>query len=98
MADWHAWPDRPAQGEYRQGTLRQQLRWLPRNQGSAERELGRRDIGPKLTDSEKYAIIEYLKDADYNNYPTERRKEPAKVVCAEKPDWARSAQSEQGRR
>jgi len=48
-------------------------------------------IGPRLSDAEKYAIIEFLKAADYENYPRESRKEPEKVACASTPDWALTA-------
>ncbi|MEO8668370.1 MAG: di-heme-cytochrome C peroxidase [Bauldia sp.] len=45
-------------------------------------------IGPKLSDDDKYAIIEFLKSATYDNYPSEKRDTPAKVACADNPDWA----------
>lgn len=50
-------------------------------------------IGRKLSDEEKYAIIEYLKAADYETYPTETRSEPVKVACSNQPNWARTVQN-----
>jgi hypothetical protein len=48
-------------------------------------------IGPKLSDDDKYAIIEFLKSATYDNYPREKRDAPAKVACEDNPDWALEA-------
>lgn len=45
-------------------------------------------IGPKLSDDQKYAIIEYLKTADYDNYPSEKLDKPAQVACGDTPNWA----------
>jgi hypothetical protein len=46
-------------------------------------------IGPKLSDDEKYALIEYLKSATYENYPkTKVAKEQPLPRAADK-DWAR---------
>jgi hypothetical protein len=45
-------------------------------------------IGPKLSGAEKYAIIEFLKSATYDNYPREKRDSPAKVACEDNPNWA----------
>lgn len=50
-------------------------------------------IGPKLTDPQKYAIIEYLKAATYDDYPAEPRAQPDKVACADEPDWARGTKT-----
>jgi hypothetical protein len=44
-------------------------------------------IGPKLREDEKYAIIEYLKAASYDNYPSERRNVGAALPCQEDKDW-----------
>jgi hypothetical protein len=46
-------------------------------------------IGPKLSDDEKYAIIEYLKAANYDNYPTEKRAKEEALPCQDDNDWAR---------
>lgn len=48
-------------------------------------------IGRALSDDEKYAIIEFLKAANYENYPSEARETPAAVACADEPDWALKA-------
>lgn len=45
-------------------------------------------IGPKLSDDEKYAIIEYLKSATYENYPVTKMEHPRPLPCADEPDWA----------
>ncbi|GAA0637086.1 di-heme-cytochrome C peroxidase [Brevundimonas lenta] len=50
-------------------------------------------IGPRLNDDQKFAIIEFLKAATYDNYPTESRAVPGKVACADPPDWARQARA-----
>jgi hypothetical protein len=48
-------------------------------------------IGPKLSDDEKYAIIEYLKAANYDNYPTEKRAKEEALPCQDEKDWALKA-------
>ena len=48
-------------------------------------------IGPKLSEDEKYAIIEYLKAADYDTYPRETRTAEHAVPCQDDPDWALKA-------
>jgi hypothetical protein len=48
-------------------------------------------IGRALSDDEKYALIEYLKAATYENYPSEPRATPAKVACQDRQDWALSS-------
>lgn len=45
-------------------------------------------IGRKLSDEEKYAIIEYLKSANYDNYPTKPRDTAATMPCQDEQDWA----------
>jgi hypothetical protein len=45
-------------------------------------------IGRKLSEDEKFALIEYLKAADYDNYPSEPRATEATVACWDQPDWA----------
>lgn len=45
-------------------------------------------IGPKLADADKYAIIEYLKAATYDNYPSEKRDYEATMPCQNDRDWA----------
>jgi mono/diheme cytochrome c family protein len=45
-------------------------------------------IGPRLTDNEKYAIIEYLKAATYEDYPSEKRAIPAAMPCEHDKEWA----------
>ena len=45
-------------------------------------------IGPRLSDDEKYAIIEYLKAANYENYPTEKRATMEIMPCQGDRDWA----------
>jgi hypothetical protein len=45
-------------------------------------------IGPKLTEEQKYALIEYLKSATYANYPATTVAKPDPLPCADKPDWA----------
>jgi hypothetical protein len=46
-------------------------------------------IGPKLSEADKYAIIEFLKSANYQNYPSEKRSQMAAVPCENEMDWAR---------
>lgn len=48
-------------------------------------------IGPKLSDDEKYAIIEFLKAATYENYPSEKRAAGAAMPCQDQMDWALKA-------
>jgi hypothetical protein len=45
-------------------------------------------IGPKLDDPDKYALIEFLKAATYDNYPSEKRAEMAIMPCQDNIDWA----------
>jgi hypothetical protein len=52
-------------------------------------DLNRRGrIGRMLEEDEKYAIIEYLKAATYDNYPTIHIAKEQKLPCAEDPKWA----------
>lgn len=44
-------------------------------------------IGPALSDDDKYAIIEFLKAATYENYPSEARATPATLPCYDQQDW-----------
>jgi hypothetical protein len=46
-------------------------------------------IAPKLSDDEKYAIIDFLKAANYENYPTEKRATMEIMPCQGDRDWAR---------
>jgi hypothetical protein len=46
-------------------------------------------IGPRLAEGEKYAIIEYLKAASYENYPSMKVSEPASLPCEGNKEWAR---------
>ncbi|MBA3811641.1 MAG: hypothetical protein H0X27_08390 [Caulobacteraceae bacterium] len=46
-------------------------------------------IGRKLSDDEKYAIIEYLKAANYADCPKVKVATMRPVACAGQPDWAR---------
>jgi len=45
-------------------------------------------IGPALPDADKYALIEYLKAATYDNYPSEKRAEMIVMPCQGAIDWA----------
>lgn len=45
-------------------------------------------IGAALSRDEKYAIIEFLKSANYENYPSEPRATPHPVACQDKQNWA----------
>ncbi len=45
-------------------------------------------IGPKLADADKYAIIEFLKAATFNNYPSEKRANEAVLPCQGQQNWA----------
>lgn len=45
-------------------------------------------IGPRLTAGEKYAIIEYLKAATYENYPTAPQAREAAMPCQNDKRWA----------
>lgn len=52
-------------------------------------------IGRKLSDDEKYALIEYLKSATYENYPKVKVAKEQALPCGDDKDWAlRSAPSE----
>jgi hypothetical protein len=44
-------------------------------------------IGRKLGDDEKYALIEYLKTANYDNYPRIEVAEEQGLPCANDKDW-----------
>ncbi len=46
-------------------------------------------IGPKLSDDAKYAIIEYLKSASYENYPKIKVDKGQALPCADDKDWAK---------
>jgi hypothetical protein len=48
-------------------------------------------IGPAFANADKLAIIEFLKAASYDNYPSEPRKAAAKIACENDKGWARSA-------
>lgn len=45
-------------------------------------------IGAKLSDAEKYELIEYLKAATYENYPSEKRAKPDALSCKGDRYWA----------
>lgn len=45
-------------------------------------------IGPRLADADKYALIEFLKDANYENYPSEPRAVEATMPCQDNKNWA----------
>jgi hypothetical protein len=45
-------------------------------------------IGPRLSDEQKYAIIEFLKAATYDNYPRVKVATNHPVACADDPGWA----------
>ena len=44
-------------------------------------------IGRKLSDDEKYALIEYLKSANYDNYPKVKVAKEQALPCANDKDW-----------
>jgi hypothetical protein len=46
-------------------------------------------IGRRLSEDEKYAIIEYLKAASYENYPSTKVSQPASLPCDGNKNWAR---------
>ncbi len=46
-------------------------------------------IGRKLTGDEKYALIEYLKSASYDNYPAAKSDRRQPLPCASDPGWAK---------
>ena len=46
-------------------------------------------IGPKLSDDQKYAIIEFLKSATYDNYPVVKVRQQAAVPCAGDESWTK---------
>jgi hypothetical protein len=50
-------------------------------------------IGPRLSDAQKYAIIEFLKAATYENYPKVKVATMHPVACADNPGWAGSVAS-----
>jgi len=45
-------------------------------------------IGPKLSEPDKFALIEYLKAADYADYPRRPAGEARALPCADNPTWA----------
>jgi mono/diheme cytochrome c family protein len=45
-------------------------------------------IGAKFSDEDKYAIIEFLKAANYDNYPSEKRAKEAVMPCQGNKTWA----------
>lgn len=46
-------------------------------------------IGRKLSDDEKYALIEYLKSATYEDYPKTKVVKEQPLPCADDKDWAK---------
>jgi hypothetical protein len=46
-------------------------------------------IGRKLTDEQKYALIEYLKSANYDNYPRIKVAKAQPLACADDKDWSK---------
>ncbi|MDG4874099.1 di-heme-cytochrome C peroxidase [Mesorhizobium sp. WSM4935] len=48
-------------------------------------------IGPKLSDDDKYALIEYLKSANYENYPRTKVDKGRGLPCEDDKDWAKRA-------
>ncbi len=46
-------------------------------------------IGRRLADEEKYALIEYLKSATYENYPKIKVTTEQSLPCGDDKDWAR---------
>lgn len=50
-------------------------------------------IGRGLSDPEKYEIIEFLKAASYDDYPSEPRLVPDRIACQDEQDWALEAQA-----
>jgi hypothetical protein len=48
-------------------------------------------IGPQLSEDEKDAIIEYLKAASYEDYPSMKVSKPASLPCEGNREWAREA-------
>lgn len=55
-------------------------------------------IGRKLSDDEKFALIEYLKSANYDNYPRIKVAKEQALACADDPDWAKRASVDSKRR
>jgi len=51
-------------------------------------------IGRKFSDSEKYAIIEFLKAARYDNYPSSKVERMASMPCQGDTGWAQTKASE----
>jgi hypothetical protein len=45
-------------------------------------------IGPAFADDDKLAVLEYLKSATYENYPSESRATAAAIPCAADKTWA----------
>lgn len=45
-------------------------------------------IGPALPEADKLAIIEFLKAADYDTYPSEPRATAARIACEDDRGWA----------
>jgi hypothetical protein len=50
-------------------------------------------IGPRLSDAQKHAIIEFLKAATYENYPRVKVATMHPVACADNPTWASAGDS-----
>jgi mono/diheme cytochrome c family protein len=53
-----------------------------------ERRPGR--IGRRFQDDEKYALIEFLKAATYDNYPVVQVTQQQALPCEQDPEWARA--------
>ena len=51
-------------------------------------------IGPRLLDDEKYALLEFLKSATYDNYPRTKVVQQRPLPCAKNTNWAKG-QAEQ---
>lgn len=48
-------------------------------------------IGPKLSEDDKFAIMEFLKSATYDNYPTVSKAAEGSLPCSDNPNWAMQA-------
>jgi hypothetical protein len=51
-------------------------------------------IGPRLSDDEKYALIEYLKATTYENYPKTKVAKEQPLPCADDKDWAKRSSAQ----
>jgi RoxA-like, cytochrome c-like len=51
-------------------------------------------IGRKLSDDEKYALMEYLKAATYENYPKTKVAKEQLLPCADDKDWAKRSSAQ----